>query len=192
MLRLGFVALVGLAFCSCALAFDAFQANFYSFRPLFTAFFRVFLFQIKLAFVPNGMCVSFATVANLSSAPTVQYGRDPSHLDRSAQVFIIVFFSLFVRFRVFGCCAVRFNVVLCVCACVQGRSHTYGTIFFHDVVLNGLDAKADYYYQIVGYVFVPFVCVMCMFVSVSVSVSISVSFCRSVSNVSFCTCSSDS
>lgn len=62
-------------------------------------------------------------------------------------------------------------------------SHTYGDGYFHDVVLNDLDARADYYFMISSYVvlaclfvrsffvcgsvcsFVLLVCFVCSFVS---------------------------
>jgi len=72
--------------------------------------------QVRLAFLPSGMSVSWTTPSALSSNPQVKYGTSKTTLDNTA----------------------------------TGNSHTYGTSYFHDVLLNNLSHKTLYYYQVIA------------------------------------------
>lgn len=72
--------------------------------------------QLRLAFVPDGMTVSWTTPSSLSGSPQVRYGFSPSSLSQSA----------------------------------EGVSHSYGTSYFHDVILSDLASMTQYFYQVVA------------------------------------------
>ena len=75
--------------------------------------------QIKLAFIPKGMAVSFSTqnAYVAPNVPTVLYGTSPTNLAQTA---------------------------------TGPNGQTYGTLYFHTVLLENLPPRTIIYYSVVG------------------------------------------
>jgi len=73
--------------------------------------------QIRLAFIPGGMAVSFSLASQAGSPLTVHYGLSSGSLSSSVST---------------------------------TESSTYGTLFFYTALLQNLQPKTRYYYQIDG------------------------------------------
>lgn len=79
--------------------------------------------QIRLSYIPNGMAISFSTIHpyQAPSEPTVHFGLQPANLDYTATA--------------------GENGLI---------NDTYGTLYFHTVLLEMLAWNTTYFYQVDG------------------------------------------